>query len=144
MEVDRTSYLKKLIAKKDNGRLKIITGIRRSGKSYLLFELYRKYLLATGVSSNQIVLLALDELSNAKYRNPFELDSYLKSQIKGKEKTYLFIDEIQYVEDIQNPYVDNPKARITFVDVVLGLMKIPALNFLPCKTLQADFSLSRR
>ena len=125
MELERNEYLQKLIRKKDNGRVKIITGIRRCGKSYLLFELYRKYLRKIGIGENQIIGIALDELVNTKYRNPFELDKHIKSQIKDKEKRYyIFIDEIQFVSEIQNPYVDDPSAKITFIDVLLGLMKI--------------------
>lgn len=60
MEVERPRYLKQLIDKKDNGRVKIITGVRRCGKSYLLFELYRKYLLSIGINENQIIMIALD------------------------------------------------------------------------------------
>ena len=74
MEVQRPRYLNQLIDKKDNGRVKIITGIRRCGKSYLLFELYRKYLLSIGVNENQIITIALDALINIKYRNPIELE----------------------------------------------------------------------
>mgnify|MGYP001537590333 FL=1 len=69
MEVERPRYLKQLIDKKDNGRVKIITGVRRCGKSYLLFELYRKYLLSIGINENQIIMIALDSLKNVQYRN---------------------------------------------------------------------------
>lgn len=64
MEVERPRYLNQLINKKDNGRVKIITGVRRCGKSYLLFELYRKYLLSIGINENQIIMIALDSLKN--------------------------------------------------------------------------------
>ena len=125
MELERKEYLQKLIAKKDNGRVKIVTGIRRCGKSYLLFELFTKYLYAQGVEEDQIIGIALDELSNAKYRDPFELDKYIRSQITDKTKRYyILIDEIQFVSEIQNPYVNDPSAKINFIDVVLGLMKI--------------------
>ena len=104
MEVQRPRYLNQLIDKKDNGRVKIITGIRRCGKSYLLFELYRKYLLSSGVSEEQIIMIALDSLKNIKYRNPIELDDYLRDKIQDNEiKHYIFIDEIQFVEEISNP-----------------------------------------
>ena len=125
MELERKEYLQKLIAKKDNGRVKIVTGIRRCGKSYLLFELFTKYLYAQGVEEDQIIGIALDELPNAKYRDPFELDKYIRSQITDKTKRYyILIDEIQFVSEIQNPYVNDPSAKINFIDVVLGLMKI--------------------
>lgn len=125
----RKQYLKQLIRKRDNGRIKIITGIRRSGKSYLLFKLYHQYLIDDGIKEDQIVELALDEFDNAKYRNPFELNRFIKDQISDKIKRYyIFIDEIQFVADIQNPYVDNPNERLTFIDVLLGLMKLPNVD----------------
>lgn len=125
MEVERKEYLQKLIDKKDNGRIKIVTGIRRCGKSYLLFELYTRYLKEQGVEEDQIIAIALDELSNAKYRDPFELDKFIRDQITDKQKRYyILIDEIQFVSEIRNPYVDDPLAKISFIDVVLGLMKI--------------------
>ena len=125
MKLERKEYLQKLIRKKDNGRVKVITGIRRAGKSYLLFELYTGYLRENGVAEDQIIGLALDEVINAKYRNPMELDKFIREQIQDPLKRYyIMIDEIQFAAEIRNPYVDDPSAKITFVDVVLGLMKI--------------------
>lgn len=119
----REQYLKKIISKKDNGRIKIITGLRRSGKSVLLFQLYREWLLGEGVKDDQIIALELDILENARYRNPFELDKYIRERMVDlKKRYYIFIDEIQFVSEIQNPYVDNEEARITFIDVILGFM----------------------
>ena len=129
MEVQRPRYLNQLIDKKDNGRVKIITGIRRCGKSYLLFELYRKYLLSSEVSENQIIMIALDSLKNIKYRNPIELDDYLRDKIQDNGLTYyIFIDEIQFVEEISNPYLEGTESKVNFVDLVLGLMKIPNVD----------------
>ena len=126
MQFARKQYLDQLIRKKDNGRIKIITGLRRSGKSYLLFTLYRQYLLDSGVQEDQIIGLALDEIDNAKYRNPFELNQFIKEQIRNRDKRYyVFIDEIQFVTAVPNPYVDDPNEKLSFIDVVLGLMKIP-------------------
>lgn len=126
MEYERKQYLEQLIKKKDNGRVKVITGLRRSGKSYLLFNLFRSNLMESGVGEDQIIALALDEIDNAKYRNPFELNQYVKEQIKDKTRRYyIFLDEIQFVSTVPNPYVDDPEAKLTFIDVVLGLMKIP-------------------
>lgn len=123
--IARPDYLNKLISKKKNGLIKIITGNRRCGKSYLLFTIYHEYLVSAGIAENQIIELALDETVNAKYRNPIELDSYIRSLVSDKSKQYyVFLDEIQKVDEIQNPYVDNPNSKITFVDTVLGLMKI--------------------
>lgn len=126
MQYERKQYMDQLIWKKDNGRVKVITGLRRSGKSYLLFNLYREYLLRTGIGEDQIITLALDEIDNAKYRNPFELNRYVKEHMTDRNKRYyVFIDEIQFVREVENPYVHDPNEKITFIDVVLGLMKIP-------------------
>lgn len=120
----RKQYVDELISLKDNGRIKIITGLRRSGKSVLLFELFREHLLEEGVTSENIISVQLDDLQSIKYRNPIELDKYIRERITNtKERFYIFIDEIQLVSEIPNPYVDE-SAKITFVDVVLGLIKI--------------------
>ena len=124
--IERPRYLEKLISKKENGLIKIITGNRRCGKSYLLFTIYHQYLIKNGIKENQIIELALDETSNAMYRNPIELDKYIRSKVSDTSSQYfVFLDEIQKVEEIQNPYVPNTDAKITFVDTVLGLMKLP-------------------
>jgi predicted AAA+ superfamily ATPase len=129
MQYARKQYMDQLIKKKDNGRVKVITGLRRSGKSYLLFNLFHQYLLDSGIGDDQIVELALDEIDNAKYRNPFELNKAVKERVLDKQKRYyVFIDEIQFVTEIQNPYVDDPNEKLTFIDVVLGLMKFPNLD----------------
>ncbi len=121
----REQYLNKIILKKDNGRIKIITGLRRSGKSVLLFQLYRDWLIREGIHEDHIIALALDVWENAKYRNPIELDKYVRDRmVADGEKYYIFIDEIQFVAEIQNPYVDNPDAKISFIDVVLGFMQM--------------------
>ena len=121
----RKQYLNKIISKKDNGRIKIITGLRRSGKSVLLFQLYRDWLIREEIHEDHIIALALDVWENAKYRNPIELDKYVRDRmVADGEKYYIFIDEIQFVAEIQNPYVDNPDAKISFIDVVLGFMQM--------------------
>lgn len=126
MQYERKQYVEQLIRKKDNGRVKVITGLRRSGKSYLLFNLYRQYLIDSGIGEDQIIGLALDDIDNALYRNPFTLNKAVREKIADKNKRYyIFIDEIQFVTAVQNPYVDNPDERVTFIDVVLGLMKLP-------------------
>ena len=121
----REQYLNKIISKKDNGRIKIITGLRRSGKSVLLFQLYRDWLIREEIHEDHIIALALDVWENAKYRNPIELDKYVRDRmVADGEKYYIFIDEIQFVAEIQNPYVDNPDAKISFIDVVLGFIQM--------------------
>lgn len=124
MIIKRDYYLQKIISKKENGRVKIITGIRRCGKSYLLFNLYRDYLLSEGVKENQIISLSLEEIDNVEYRNPFKLNNYLKDKTRDKDtKYYIFIDEVQFSVPVSNPYVDDKDEKVTFVDVLLGLMK---------------------
>lgn len=124
MLIERNSYLQKLIARRDNGRVKVITGIRRCGKSVLLFDIYKEYLKKTGIKDNQIIEVHLDEKANAEYRNPMKLDDYLQKRIgRKRSQLYVLIDEIQEVEPIQNPWLpDNKEAKITFVDVLIGLM----------------------
>ena len=123
--LQRKQYLEKLIEKKDNGRVKVITGLGRCGKSVLLFDLYRNYLLDHGVEQSQIIALALDVLANSRYRNPIELDGFIRKRIADDGKRYyVFIDEIQNVSEIRNPYVDDPGAKIGFIDVILGFMQM--------------------
>ncbi len=125
MVIKREKYLDKLIRKKGNGLIKIITGIRRCGKSYLLFELYHSYLNSIGVEDKYIIELSLDEDTNAKHRNPIELGNYIRSLIIEKNMEYfIFLDEIQNVKEINNPWIDDENEKIGFVDVLLGLMKI--------------------
>lgn len=128
MDIKRTRYLNKLIEKQENGYIKIITGIRRSGKSFLLFNLFKQYLKSTGIKDNQFIELQLDEIQNIRFRNPFELDAYIRSIVsEHNQMYYVFIDEIQLVESVNNPYVENG-AKIGFVDVVLGLMKLKNID----------------
>jgi predicted AAA+ superfamily ATPase len=123
--IERKRYLDKLIRKKENGMVKVITGIRRCGKSYLLFEIYHRYLNSIGVDEGHIIELALDDDENIRYRNPLELGKYIRSLITDKDRMYyIFLDEILKVATIQNPYLDGIEDKIGFVDVVLGLMKI--------------------
>ena len=123
--IERKQYLDRLIAKKDNGMVKVITGIRRVGKSFLLFELYHKYLNSIGVPDAQIIELSLDDDENAMYRNPLKLGEYIRSKLTDADKRYyIFLDEIQKVKSVKNPYLEE-EDRIGFVDVVLGLMRKP-------------------
>ncbi len=122
--IERKKYLDKLISRKQNGLVKVITGIRRCGKSYLLFNIYKDYLKSIGVEEECIICLALDDDENIRYRNPLELGEYIRSLTADESKEYyVFLDEIQKVVTIQNPYVEGVEDKISFVDVVLGLMK---------------------
>ncbi len=125
----RDGYLQQLISKKENGLVKVITGMRRCGKSYLLFEIYRRYLNSIGVDDEHIIGLALDDDENIRFRNPLQLGKYIRSLIIDKEKMYyVFLDEIQKVKTIKNPYLDDGGDDVGFVDVLLGLMKIKNID----------------
>lgn len=127
--IERKRYLDQLISKKGNGMIKIVTGIRRCGKSYLLFNIYRNYLKSAGVDDSQIIELSLDDDENVRYRNPLLLGEYVRSLITDKSKYYyVFLDEIQKVKSVKNPYLDDEKEVVGFTDVLLGLMKKPNVD----------------
>ena len=102
MEIKRDYYLKELIDRMDNQLIKIITGIRRCGKSYLLNIIFKKYLLENGTDEDHIIQLSLDENKNKKYLNPDILDEHIRSLIKDKNKYYILLDEIQEVKDFES------------------------------------------
>lgn len=107
MIIHRNQYIRELIEKRWNGKVKIITGIRRCGKSFLLFTLYKDYLLNEGVTKDCFVELALDRKAHVKYRNPNELYDYVLRKTKDAEKRYyIFIDEIQLSYKVKNEEVD--------------------------------------
>ncbi len=114
MEIKRDLYLNKLIKRECNGLVKVVTGIKRCGKSYLLFRLYHDYLLNKGVGEDHLIEIALDDIMNEELREPKVLYNYIKEHIKDKEQYYLFLDEIQYVGD--------------FSDLVNGLSHIRNLD----------------
>ena len=123
--IDRPEYLQKIISKKENGMIKVITGVRRSGKSFLLTDIYIPWLIKNGVNPNNIIHLSLEEARNAQYRNPLFLAEYIRNKVSDNDSMhYVFLDEIQKVDTIQNPFVDNKKSKIGFVDVLLEIMKI--------------------
>lgn len=101
-EIKRDKYLEKLINRRENGLIKIVTGIRRCGKSYLLDPMYKNYLLADGVKEDHIIKIDLDERKNNQYLNPDVLDEYIRSMIKDKNMYYIILDEIQKVEDFES------------------------------------------
>ena len=110
MRIERDYYLNKLISKKNNCLIKVVTGIRRCGKSYLLNTLFREYLLETGVKEEHIIFIALDDVSNDYLLDPHKLSEYIKEKIKDKEMYYIILDEIQLVTN--------------FVAVLNGLLRI--------------------
>ena len=86
--IERNSYLKQLTDRMGNGLVKVITGIRRCGKSYLLFNIYHKYLNGIGVDDSQIIEIALDDDENAMYRDPIKLGEYVRGRMTDGDKTY--------------------------------------------------------
>lgn len=121
--IERKRYLEKLVRLRDNGQVKIITGLRRCGKSFLLNTIYRKYLMQEGVPAEQIIMMDLDDNLNARYRNPIELSDYVRGKVADANKHYyVLIDEIQKVRPVPNPYL--PEERISFVDVLNGLKNL--------------------
>jgi len=130
--IKRDKYLSKLIQNRDNGFPKIITGIRRCGKSYLLKEIYRSYLIENGVAEDHVFTIELDDDRNIRYRDPLYLGEYVRGYCKDKDTYYVFIDEIQLVYPIINPNLTDGRhvvakksdeQIITFVDVILGLSR---------------------
>lgn len=101
--IPRDRYLKQLIRKMNNGKIKVVTGIRRSGKSVLVNEIFYDYLVSQGVADDHIIRLSLDDSINAKYRNPIHLDEYVRSLLKDQRAYYVILDEIQNVASIKIP-----------------------------------------
>lgn len=102
MEIKRDFYLNKLIQHKKNGMVKIVTGIRRCGKSYLLFKLFRNHLIENGIKEDHIISVALDDFGNRNLQNPDNLYNYIKSQIADGNDYYILLDEIQLVPDFES------------------------------------------
>ena len=130
--IERNVYLNKLIESKENGFPKVITGIRRCGKSYLLEEIYKKYLLNNGVNEENIIIIDLDDEENYDYYDPINLSDHVIELCDDNKMNYVFIDEIQNVVPIINPVFTNgkhviakPKDEnvITFAKIVLSLSK---------------------
>ena len=131
MIIQRDQYVSELLSKRGNGKVKIVTGIRRCGKSFLLFNLYKDYLLNDGVEKDCFVELALDKKAHVKYRNPNELYDYVLRKTKDDEKRYyVFIDEIQLSYKVKNedvderlvPEEDRDMLYTTFYDILNDLM----------------------
>ena len=119
--IKRDDYLRRLIDKKENGLIKVITGIRRCGKSFLLFNLFYDYLIDSGVNEEQIITIALDDDLFVDYRDPDELSKYIRGKIVNKDLYYILIDEVQYAiskNELKNP--DN----IRLYNVLNGLMRL--------------------
>ena len=128
--IKRDYYLNRLISKKENGLIKIITGIRRCGKSYLLFELYKNYLNSIGIDDTHIIQIQLDKKTFEDYRNPNRLYEFILGKINETGKFYIFIDEIQLCYKIKKENIDESKVAeedrdllyTTFYDILNDLM----------------------
>ena len=130
MEIKRDIYLNKLISKKHNGLIKVITGMRRCGKSYLLFILFRDHLAKLNVPDDHIIEMAFDAFENKRYRNPEVLFPYLLEQIRDNEMYYVLLDEVQLLDDFESVlnsllrrknidvYVTGSNARFLSKDVI--------------------------
>lgn len=120
-EIKRDHYLQKIIDKKENGMIKVVTGIRRCGKSYLLFNLFHDYLINEGVKEEQIISVALDDDMFAELRDPDKLSSYIRSKIGDKSMYYIMIDEVQLA--ISKEEMENPDT-IRLYSVLNGLLRL--------------------
>ena len=128
MEIKRDRYLNKLISFMWDGQVKVITGIRRCGKSYLLRNLFRSYLLSQGIAEDRIISVELDLTRDIRFRNPLELAGYVRQIVEGGSgQFYLFVDEIQMSDEVTNPYNAEGK-RITFYDALNDLKSLSNLD----------------
>lgn len=122
MIIKRDRYLNKLISKQNNGMIKVITGIRRCGKSYLLFNLFREYLIASGVSENNIICIPLDDIDYEGYCDPYKLHAYIMERIvDSRQQYYVFIDEAQYA--ITKEEMNNADVPIRLYGVLNSLLR---------------------
>ncbi len=115
MEVKRDTYLQQLIQRKDNGMIKVITGIRRCGKSFLLFHIYKRYLIENGVDADHIIEIALDGIENEELRAPKVCFQYIKDSIKDQKKYYVLLDEVQFMPRFEE--VLNSLLRMNNIDI---------------------------
>lgn len=128
MRIERNQYLKQLISYRFDGLVKVITGIRRCGKSYLLKNIFREFLLENGVREDRIIIVELDLVKDIKFRNPLTLASYVRKKVEHKAgEYYLFIDEVQMSDEVANPYNELGK-KITFYDALNDLRSLPNLD----------------
>ena len=142
MEIKRERYLKKIISFMWDGQVKVITGIRRCGKSYLLHTLFKNYLLGEGVAEDHILSFELDLTRDIRYRNPLELAAHVREIVEhSADQYYLFVDEIQMSDEVPNPYNPDGK-KITFYDALNDLKSLSNLDIYVTgsnsKTLSSD------
>ena len=115
MDIKRDKYLKDLINRMNNGMIKVVTGIRRCGKSYLIFEIFKNYLLDQGVMESHIITIELDQRRDRKYRDPDIILDYIESCIVDKEQYYILLDEVQMLNEFEE--VLNSLLHIKNVDI---------------------------
>lgn len=128
MDIKRDRYLNQLINFMWDGQVKVITGIRRCGKSYLLRSIFKRYLLSTGVPEKNIIEIELDLMRDIKYRNPILLAEYVREITRNQsEQYYLFVDEIQLSDEVDNPYNEGGK-KLTFYDALNELREFKNLD----------------
>lgn len=101
MDIKRDKYLNDLINRMHNGMIKVVTGIRRCGKSYLLFNIFKSYLLEHGVAASHIITIELDQRKNKKYRDPDTILDYIESLIEDDEQYYIMLDEVQMLQEFE-------------------------------------------
>ena len=156
VEIRRDRYLERLIVHKGNGRVKIVTGIRRCGKSYLLFQLFKRHLIETGIKPNHIIEIQLEDRSNKELRDPDACLAFIKKQIKDQKPYYLLIDEVQLMDEfadvlnsclhIQNldTYVTGSNSKFLSKDIITEFrgrgdeMYLRPLSFKEFRTIQSD------
>lgn len=102
MKIQRQNYLNKLISKKGNGLIKVVTGVRRCGKSYLLFNLFHEHLLDEGIDEQHIIEIALDDRRNIELRNPDNMLKFVDSRIKDNQMYYIILDEVQLLDEFED------------------------------------------
>lgn len=115
MDIKRDLYLQQLIDRRHNGMIKVVTGVRRCGKSYLVFNLFNNYLISNGVDDKHIIKVNLENRRNKKLRNPDALLEYIDAQLIDQDMYYILLDEVQLVEefeDVLNSYLDVPNADV--------------------------------
>ncbi|MCM1537869.1 MAG: ATP-binding protein [bacterium] len=115
MTINRDKYLNDLINRMHNGMIKVVTGIRRCGKSYLIFTIFKNYLLGYGIDEQHIITIELDQRKDKKYRDPDTILDYIESRIVGEEQYYILLDEVQLLEEFED--VLNSLLHIKNVDV---------------------------
>lgn len=162
MNIHRPIYLQKLIDRRHNGMIKIITGMRRSGKSYLLFNLFADYLKGEGVDNQHIIAIDLENIYNEHLREPLEVLQHIDSQVKDSKEYYVLIDEVQLLnrfEEVLNTllkrpnidvYVTGSNARFLSKDVITTFrgrgdeVRVHPLSFCEYISAQADISFMER